>query len=175
MTERPQCSWHDRPDLARQIGVQRRRRSLRVRFRATPSPRRRRRPNRSAGFLEPAIPLVGEIVDFLLEPLDRGLHLLLAVLRLMAALVDQVRRQDDQEEDLEEFRVPVLERPLPEVDDVAVPAPERGLLPLARLVGGVLPPAEDRVEDEAGEEEDADGDAEAVVTPESFETRVAWL
>src|SRR4051794_40729544 len=62
-------------------------------------------------------------VQALFDPLEHRLHLVVAVLRLRAALVDQVGRRDDQDEDLEELRLPVLEGPLAEVDDVAGIAP----------------------------------------------------
>src|SRR3954449_213897 len=110
-----------------------------------------------------------QLVEPLLDPLEHRLHLLVAVLRLRAALVDQVGRGDDQEEDLEELRLPVLERPLAEVDDVATPAEHRRVLALGRLVGDVLPPAEDRVQEEAREEDREHEDAEAVVAPEPLE------
>ena len=47
---------------------------------------------------------------------ERGLHLVLAVLRFGAALVDEIGRRDDQDQDLEELGLPVLEGPLAEVD-----------------------------------------------------------
>src|SRR4029453_4565307 len=89
-----------------------------------------------------------------------------ARLGLVASLVVQERGQDDERVDLKELRLPVLEGPLPEVHDVAVPTPEGRHSAVGLLVGDVLPPAEDRLQRKADEEENADDDAEAVVPPQ---------
>src|SRR4051812_8541234 len=87
--------------------------------------------------------LLLEALELLLDAGEAGLHLVLAVLGLVAALVDQVGRRHDQHQALEQLRLPVLERPLAEVHDVAAIAEHGRRLALGRLVGDVLPPAED--------------------------------
>src|SRR4051794_4788198 len=104
-----------------------------------------------------------ERVQLPLDPAERRLHLVIAVLRLVAALVDEVRRRDDEGEDLQELRLPVLHRPFAEVDDVAVEAPDLWCLTVGDRVCDVLPPAEDGVEDERGGEHREHDDAQAVV------------
>src|SRR5436190_12235376 len=109
------------------------------------------------------------LVEAALDPLQRRLHLLLAVLGLVASLVDQVGRGDDEDQDLEELRLPVLEGPFAEVDGVPGVAEDGRGLALGRLIGHVLPPAEDDVEDEAAEEQQPDDDGQAVVAPHAAE------
>ena len=67
----------------------------------------------------------------------------------MAALVDQVGGGHDQDQYLQELGLPVLEGPFTEVDGVARIAEQRRLLTLGGLVGDVLPPTEDHVQQEA--------------------------
>src|SRR4051812_19496006 len=63
------------------------------------------------------VALLRQLVQPPLDPREARLHLVLAVLGLVAALVDQVGRRHDHHEELEELRLPVLERPLAEVHD----------------------------------------------------------
>src|SRR6185369_6844319 len=111
--------------------------------------------------------LVCKLLKPLLDATEASLDLLLTVLRLVASLVHEGSGENDQEEDLEKLGLPVLERPLAEIDDETVRAPEGRRAIVLRLIGDVLPPAEDSVEHERQQEQDPDNDAEAVVAPEA--------
>src|SRR3954451_20902124 len=114
-----------------------------------------------------------ELIEALLDPLERRLHLVIAVPGLRTPLVDQEAREHDERRQLEELRLPVLERPLRPDPAVPVVAQERRVRTVLSLLGGVLEPAGDRVPHEAPEEEDGERDAQPVVAPESLHHRIS--
>src|SRR6266542_4353940 len=88
-----------------------------------------------------AVRAARQVVEAALDPPERGLHLLVAVLRLGAAAEDEERGQDHEGEELQELALPVLEGRFAPGPDVAVVAEDVGGLLVLPLVGVELAPA----------------------------------
>ena len=84
-------------------------------------------------------------------------------LRLGAALVHVERGEDDEREQLEELRLPVLERRLGELAEEVTDA---GVLAMGQLLIRVHLPLGDGVGDPRGEEQHHQPDAEPEVAPD---------
>ena len=85
----------------------------------------------------------------------------------MALLVNQERRQEHEDEDLQEFRLPVLEGRLSPPPDVAVRAECLRRLSVLLLLGSELRPSHPGLEPPAHDKQADQRDAQAIVTPDA--------
>src|SRR5574338_1236040 len=101
--------------------------------------------------------------ELLLDVQDRDAQLFLAVTRFGTAAMDQERGENHHREQLQELRLPVLERGLEPIPDVPGAAEQLRGLVMAVLVGGERYPAEKRVPDPGSEEQSGEHDAQGVI------------
>src|SRR4029453_12546575 len=104
--------------------------------------------------------------------LDRALDAFGPVLGLGAAVVDQDGGHHDEREQLQELRLPVLQRRLPELHPEVRQVRH---LAVGRLLVGERRPFGDALRGPAHEEQDREGQAEAEVAPETADPRATPL
>jgi hypothetical protein len=108
-----------------------------------------------------------------LHAVELLLHLLVGVLRFVAALVNEEGREDDEGEQLQELRLPVLQGRVGPAPEVTIAAEGVRCLSVGGLLGAELTPPGDGLEYPARQKQQRQDNAEAVIVqdPSHAETR----
>src|SRR3990172_3090292 len=102
-----------------------------------------------------------------LDAIDRLLHFFLAVFGFVAVAIDEIRREHHERQQLQELRLPVLERRLEERPNVPGGAPDRGGLTMLDCFRLEFLPACYCLQEPTKQKEQPEDDSQAVVLPQA--------